>query len=838
MQVQLTFTLNANAPLGWITNTAYAKSNEDSTTDPSTDNVASVDFQALDPDMYITASGPNTVIAGTSNVCWALTYGNYGTANGSNVHVWTVVPAGVTITSISGSNGETWTYGPSGTGTAIAGNGSPIVVAAGNKIIVSRPSVSPPNTDSAITMCGTVASDAPTPINFRAYVDATGDLSTDPASNNTSAVTTTVSYAPPSLDIAVNTGSGGGYIQPGGIAQLVYTVNKVGTPQSSQQWAFSNDLPAGLVIAPDPHISTSCTSTGNNPASVTVTAAAGSGTINASGLLAVADASCTVKLDVILVAPVSPEVLAASPLSIGMDLATATLCDGNGGDTNLGTCGFAVGTPQGQLTIEQPQLKVDVAPPAISAVGASGAKLTYVITALNTANAAANRVVVAVPVGTGLLPTTGTALGDLAALNGSASAVDGRPLTAGFFDIASIAPDGSLAPAPTACDGPGVTVCVLYIEEMPAGVAYQFTLEAVIQNAALVTNDAGGYDLTNRDLWDTSYNPNLPWTVTATINSRGADTKPTCAYDAHDGQGGVGSGAACIAYDDPAGPIASASLDSDQWDQERTIAPQPSIALSKVADTDAIYNFATPVIYTITAINTSLAGFDQVTILDEHSSWGSEVQLECSGYVNGNQISPVTASTGTEVVCTGAHTPSTSLDQPPDLTNTATFTGTPYLLAGTVGAGYSTTGGNAGSWGGLSAPDASYLYPQEVTENVGVSLPILVPGYLDPIHQLPFAGSKRGFDMAGFLGITMLVMAVGGAVIMMTTRRLRDEALTAAASAGGQAGGGGVAVADMAPVAPAASAVSAMAVSPVEPVTSPDLPDRPPEQPRRGRHFA
>jgi large repetitive protein len=86
----------------------------------------------------------------------------------------------------------------------------------------------------------------------------------------------------------------------GGVSTLTLTVTNTSELAAKNGWAFTDNLPTGLVVAPTPNLGGSCTAT--------KTAAAGSSTIAiTNGVLAQGQVSCTITVDVTSSTPASSE---------------------------------------------------------------------------------------------------------------------------------------------------------------------------------------------------------------------------------------------------------------------------------------------------------------------------------------------------------------------------------------------------------------------------------------------------------------------------------------------------------------------------------------------------
>lgn len=95
------------------------------------------------------------------------------------------------------------------------------------------------------------------------------------------------SFAPATIDI----GGGGSGLSFAGFSTLTLTIDNSASAAAATNLAFTDNLPAGVVIASPPSASTTCTGG-------TLTATTGSGVVSYSGGSVGAGASCTVQVDV------------------------------------------------------------------------------------------------------------------------------------------------------------------------------------------------------------------------------------------------------------------------------------------------------------------------------------------------------------------------------------------------------------------------------------------------------------------------------------------------------------------------------------------------------------
>ena len=80
-------------------------------------------------------------------------------------------------------------------------------------------------------------------------------------------------------------------IQEGDVTQLIYMIDNTSAALDATSLDFTDNLPAGVVIAPVPNVSTTCTGG-------TLTAIAGSGTVSYMGGMTAGGSACSISLDV------------------------------------------------------------------------------------------------------------------------------------------------------------------------------------------------------------------------------------------------------------------------------------------------------------------------------------------------------------------------------------------------------------------------------------------------------------------------------------------------------------------------------------------------------------
>ena len=118
------------------------------------------------------------------------------------------------------------------------------------------------------------------------YTNTTGNVtSTNGGTGNTASANLTVA-SPPTITKAF----GAAQITMGGTTSLTFTINNPNTTLALTGVAFTDNLPAGLVVATPNGLSNTCGGA--------VTATAGSGSVSLAGGGLAATASCTISVNV------------------------------------------------------------------------------------------------------------------------------------------------------------------------------------------------------------------------------------------------------------------------------------------------------------------------------------------------------------------------------------------------------------------------------------------------------------------------------------------------------------------------------------------------------------
>ncbi|HEX3155455.1 MAG TPA: hypothetical protein VHV32_12560, partial [Candidatus Angelobacter sp.] len=221
---------------------------------------ASVNVQA--PPSIIKVFNPSTIaLNGTTSLTFTITNpaGNVSPLTG--VAFTDTLPTGLTVASASSSvcGGTLTTTAP--TGIALTG----ATIAVGGQCQFS------------VTVTGAVSGQ---------YTNTTGNVtSTNGGTGNTASANLTV-VTPPSITKAFGAAS----IPLNGTTSLTFTINNPNTGIALSGVAFTDSLPAGLVVATPNAL--------NNTCNGTVTATAGSGSISLTAGTIAASASCTVVVNV------------------------------------------------------------------------------------------------------------------------------------------------------------------------------------------------------------------------------------------------------------------------------------------------------------------------------------------------------------------------------------------------------------------------------------------------------------------------------------------------------------------------------------------------------------
>ena len=290
-----TITVNVSSA---VDNT-YSNSVTIDSTDAGNGNTSTASLTVINPPTSAKAFGAATIpLNGTTSMTITLSSTNVNLAL-NNISFTDTLPAGLVVATPSGVVSTC-----TGTATAVAGSGSVSLsgasLAAGTSCTVS------------LNVQGTTAG---VKNNSVSASDATA------GTGNTATASITV-VAPPSIAKAFGAAS----IPLNGSTSLSFTINNPNSTVSVTGVAFSDTLPAGLVISTPNGLTGSC-------GGGTITATAGSGTISLSGATLAASASCTFSVNV-------------TGTAAGQQTnTTGAVTSTNGGTGNTATASVAVEAP-------------------------------------------------------------------------------------------------------------------------------------------------------------------------------------------------------------------------------------------------------------------------------------------------------------------------------------------------------------------------------------------------------------------------------------------------------------------------------------------------------------
>ncbi len=261
-------------------------------------------------DITLTKAGPATVLQDTA-FDYTLNLGNSGSAaSGATVTVADVLPAGVTANSVGAGTGVTAVN----CGTLPSAPGATLTCTVTLSAALAAGAA---NGTAGFTINATAA-DTGSVTNY-ASVDPTGGTN-PPAPGATCAPATscggatTSAYAPPSIAKAFGAAS----IPLNGITSLDFTITNPNASLALSGLAFTDTLPAGLVVATPNGLANSCNGT--------ATATAGSTSVDLSAGTLAAGASCTVTVDVL-----------GSASGVQNNSVTVTSTEGGTGNTSTAT---------------------------------------------------------------------------------------------------------------------------------------------------------------------------------------------------------------------------------------------------------------------------------------------------------------------------------------------------------------------------------------------------------------------------------------------------------------------------------------------------------------------
>jgi uncharacterized repeat protein (TIGR01451 family) len=226
----------------------------------SSGGTANVGIIILEPPQITKSFGAATIpVNGTTTVNFSINNPNVVAINGSFTDT---LPPGLQV---AATPGATNTCG--GTVTAVAGSGS----------------ISFSNNLTPIGVCTISVNITGTVDNL--YTNSVQILSTDAGNGNTSSANLTV-INPPTIAKAF----GAATIPLNGTTSLTFTVSSTNQNLTLNGVAFTDNLPAGLVVATPNNLNTTC--------SGTATAVAGSSSVSLTGASLAPGASCTVSVNV------------------------------------------------------------------------------------------------------------------------------------------------------------------------------------------------------------------------------------------------------------------------------------------------------------------------------------------------------------------------------------------------------------------------------------------------------------------------------------------------------------------------------------------------------------
>jgi uncharacterized repeat protein (TIGR01451 family) len=244
-------------------------------TNGGTGNTATANLTVIAPPTITKAFGAATIpLNGTTSVSFTITNPNTFSSL-SGVAFTDSLPAGLVVAATPNVTGACG----SGTITAVAGSGS---ISLSGGTLTASPAAGSSCTFS-VDVTGTTAG---------VKLNTTGAVSSTEGGTGTSSNTASLTVvAPPTISKAFGAAS----IPLNGSTSVSFTITNPNTASALSGVAFTDNLPAGLVVAATPNVTGSC-------GSGTITATAGSGSISLSGgtLTAspAAGSSCTFSVDV------------------------------------------------------------------------------------------------------------------------------------------------------------------------------------------------------------------------------------------------------------------------------------------------------------------------------------------------------------------------------------------------------------------------------------------------------------------------------------------------------------------------------------------------------------
>jgi uncharacterized repeat protein (TIGR01451 family) len=230
--------------------------------DPNTaNNTASATETPQQADLQLTKTAPASAAVGTT-FNYTITLSNLGPNTATNVTAQDVLPAGVTLVNTTATQGS---YN-SGTSTWTVGS-----IAA----------------SASATLTVTVQKSAATSVTNTASVSHSDQFDPNTGNNSASVTTQTATQSPPTISKSFGVSS----IPVGGTTSLSFTIANPNGGATLTGVGFTDNLPAGLVVATPNGLSGSC-------GSGTISAIAGSGGISLSGATIAANSVCTLQVNV------------------------------------------------------------------------------------------------------------------------------------------------------------------------------------------------------------------------------------------------------------------------------------------------------------------------------------------------------------------------------------------------------------------------------------------------------------------------------------------------------------------------------------------------------------
>ena len=230
-----------------------------------TGGTASASVIVVAPPSIAKAFGATAIaLNGTTSLTFTITNPAANTVAETGVAFTDSLPAGLVV---STPNGLSNTCG--GTATAVAGSGS--VSLTGSTIATNT------SCTVVVNVTGTTSGQ---------YTNTTGAVSsTNGGTGNTATANLTVA-SPPTITKAFGAAS----IPLNGTTSLTFTVNNPNTGVTLNGIAYTDNLPAGLVVATPNALTNTCGGT--------ATAVAGAGSVSLAGATAAASASCTISVNI------------------------------------------------------------------------------------------------------------------------------------------------------------------------------------------------------------------------------------------------------------------------------------------------------------------------------------------------------------------------------------------------------------------------------------------------------------------------------------------------------------------------------------------------------------